>query len=155
MATHPGLLNRAPKRREFSINSRLSVGSPGEIRTLVGGSKARMFSQIPQRARKKWPKTVPLKKKERELVRIRRIQRSDSEREFETGVREFDYDAQGQRIDLGFLYEKDRSGESEFYILEEGNELVGILGIQRQKDSLYLSHVGVREGYKGKGYGAM
>jgi N-acetylglutamate synthase-like GNAT family acetyltransferase len=54
---------------------------------------------------------------------------------------------------LLFYFERDQSGEYECYVLEDRGRILGILCLQIQQDSLYLSRLGVMKGQAGKGYG--
>jgi len=87
------------------------------------------------------------------LITIRRIEEQDRRQEFSTGKRTFDFDTNGKRIDLRFYLERDRSGDYESYVLLDDRRVMGVLCIQKRRDSLYLSRVGVRKGYWRRGYG--
>lgn len=83
---------------------------------------------------------------------IRRILGADCVQDFRTGKRRFDYDPNGKRLDLWFYLERDRAGY-ESYVVDDNGTIVGILCIQKRKDHLYLSRVGVREGFWSRGCG--
>ena len=84
---------------------------------------------------------------------IRRIEEQDCQQEFQTGKRVFDFDPSGNPLDLRFYLERDRSGNYESYVLVDNERVMGVLCIQRQRDFLYLSRVGVRNGFWRRRYG--
>ena len=86
-------------------------------------------------------------------VRIRRILETDCAQDFKTGKRKFDYDRNGKRLDLWFYLERDRAGY-ESYVVDDNGTIVSILCIRKREGHLYLSRVGVREGFWSRGYGS-
>ena len=84
---------------------------------------------------------------------IRRIEEQDCQQEFQTGKKVFDFDPSGNPLDLHFYLERDRSGNYESYVLVDNERVMGVLCIQRQRDFLYLSRVGVRNGFWRRRYG--
>lgn len=87
-------------------------------------------------------------------MQIRRIVRDDCNSCFETGYGIFDYSSSGEKLDLMSYYDRDSTGEYESYVGIERGKIVGILCIQRQNDSFYVSRLGVLKGQHCKGYGA-
>ena len=85
---------------------------------------------------------------------IRRIRDRDCQQEFCTGKRTFAFDPTGKRLDLRFYLDRDRSGVYESYVLVVDGKVMGVLCIRRYRDFLYVSRVGVRKGFWGKGCGA-
>jgi ribosomal protein S18 acetylase RimI-like enzyme len=85
---------------------------------------------------------------------IRRIKKSDSNQLFETGNRRFDSDQNGNRLTLNFYFERDRSGKYESYVLEDNGQIVGVLCLQKQSNSLYVSRLGIHKNHHRKGHGA-
>jgi len=94
-----------------------------------------------------------LSRQQGRLVRIRRIKKGDCAKDFETGEPRFDLDQRGRKLNLLFYFLRDRSGKYECYVLENGEDILGVLCIQDQEEHLYLSRIGVRKGHSGKGYG--
>lgn len=84
---------------------------------------------------------------------MRRIREEDCRQDFATGKKTFDLDPDGKNLGLRFYFERDRSGNYESYIVVEDGTVMGVLCIQRCRDFLYVSRVGVREGFWRRGYG--
>jgi L-amino acid N-acyltransferase YncA len=84
---------------------------------------------------------------------IRRIRQEDRSRKFRTGKQTFDKDPAGNELNLDFYFTRDQTGY-ESYVLEENGIILGILCIKTRGDSLYLSRVGIQEGYGKMGNGA-
>lgn len=83
---------------------------------------------------------------------IRRIEKCDCQKDFETGNARFDCDEHGRKTGLSFYFKRNSHGY-ECYVLEVKDEIVGVLCIQEQEDCLYLSRIGVKKGHTHKGYG--
>lgn len=86
---------------------------------------------------------------------LRRIEERDRNKNFETGNSHFDYDSQGNKIGLGFYIDRDISQRFESYVLEENNNIIGLLSIQKRADHLYISRIGIQKNMKGKGFGSI
>jgi N-acetylglutamate synthase-like GNAT family acetyltransferase len=85
---------------------------------------------------------------------IQRFLCDDCEKNFITGNTKFDTCSYcREKLTLRFYFERDSSGEYETYVLEKANLIMGVLCIQEQKESLYLSRIGVQKGKKNLGYG--
>jgi len=90
----------------------------------------------------------------RRLGEICRIAEIYCKKEFTTGDRRFDLCPYCKgTLNLRFYFERDNSGKYESYVLVEEENVMGILCIQKRKNSLYLSRIGVLEGFHTRGYG--
>jgi len=85
---------------------------------------------------------------------IRRIRKVDCTQFLETGNPKFDYDHNGNKLNLGFYYRRDKSGRYESYVLEDKGKIFGVLCIQKQVDSLYLSRLGIQKNHQRQHHGA-
>ena len=83
---------------------------------------------------------------------IRRIQKCDCNQTFKTGYKIFDFDEDGNPISLSYYLKKDQSNNCYSYILEKKGEIIGLLCIEIVHPFLYLSRIGIKQKYRGKGY---
>ena len=83
-----------------------------------------------------------------------RINESDCNQEFCTGERLFDFDEKGNPVPWSFYLDRDRSGDFLSYVLKENSVTVGVLCVRIIENAgMYLSRIGIKKGYRGKGYG--
>jgi len=87
-------------------------------------------------------------------LEFRRINESDCNQEFCTGEKIFDFDENGDPIQLPFYLDRDCSGNFLSYVLKENDKTVGVLCIKiLEKNVIYLSRIGIQKKYRWKGWG--
>ena len=84
---------------------------------------------------------------------VRRICASDCCQKFRTGEKKFDYDADGNPIELSYYLEKEATDGYFSYVYEKDGEVIGILCIRIVDNILYLSRIGIKQEYRTKGNG--
>lgn len=72
---------------------------------------------------------------------------------FRTGEKRFDFDINGNPIELSYYLQKERTEGYLSFVYEREGEIIGVLCINIVKNILYLSRIGIKEEYRTKGNG--
>ena len=84
-------------------------------------------------------------------MKIRKIKEDDCTKDFKTGYKPFDYDRYGNRLDSAHYFERTKKGY-EVYVITDEARVLALLCLQIRGGQMYISRVGVYEGYHGYGY---